>query len=429
MLRIVGKRETEKELQKILKGSDLSAFSREEEKVRKIIQQVARKGDAALRIFTKRYDGANLSPREWKVTPREIQNAYKKVRPDFLESLRRAIKNIQQYHEKQKTEQWFDTLPGDVLLGLRTVPVENAGLYVPGGRAVYPSSVLMNAIPAKIAGVPKVVMVSPPNTDGTLNSHVLVAAAEVQVDAIYKIGGAQAIAALAYGTDTIPRVDMIVGPGNIYVTLAKKLLFGTVGIDKLAGPSNVVIIADADADPRLVAADLLAQAEHDPESQAVLLTPSAKMAFTTRDYLVQQLKTLPRRKLIEKALRNHSVAMVVDNIKRSIDISNQIAPEHLQVFASPPQRILEQIKNAGAVFLGPYSPAVVGDYMAGPNHVLPTAGAARFSSPLGVWDFIKRQSVIGYSKAALEKVRVDIERIANVEGLDAHARSVSIRFD
>jgi len=249
------------------------------------------------------------------------------------------------------------------------------------------------------------------------------------VDEIYKIGGAQAIAALAFGTETIPHVDVIVGPGNIYVTLAKKLLFGTVGIDKLAGPSNVVIIADPDADPKLIAADLLAQAEHDPNSQAILVSTSAKIAYAARDNLVTQLKKLSRRKLIEKALKNNSVIIVVDNIAQAVEISNRIAPEHLQIMASQPERILPQIKNAGAVFLGPYSPAVIGDYVAGPNHVLPTGSAARFSSPLGVWDFVKRQSVIGYSREALEKVRADALIIADVEGLDAHANSVKIRFE
>ena len=432
MLRIVSKRDIEKEVQKVIQAGEIRSHPKEEAVVRKIIEQVSRHGDKALKIFTQRYDGAKLVPKAWKVTPKEIQLATQRVHlshPHFVQALRRARANIVAYHEKQKTEQWFDTLPGGGVLGLRTVPVESAGLYVPGGRAVYPSSVLMNAIPAKIAGVPKVVMVSPPNTDGTLNSHVLVAAVEAGVDEIYKIGGAQAIAALAFGTETIPHVDVIVGPGNIYVTLAKKLLFGTVGIDKLAGPSNVVIIADPDADPKLIAADLLAQAEHDPNSQAILVSTSAKIAYAARDNLVTQLKKLSRRKLIEKALKNNSVIIVVDNIAQAVEISNRIAPEHLQIMASQPERILPQIKNAGAVFLGPYSPAVIGDYVAGPNHVLPTGSAARFSSPLGVWDFVKRQSVIGYSREALEKVRADALIIADVEGLDAHANSVKIRFE
>lgn len=305
--------------------------------------------------------------------------------------------------------------------GPRLIPLDRVGVYVPGGRAIYPSSVLMNVIPAKVAGVKEIVLFSPP----PISPYVLVAAAEVGVDSIYKVGGAQAIAALAYGTETIPKVDKIVGPGNIYVTLAKREVFGVVGIESLAGPSDVLIIADGDADAEFIAADLLAQAEHDPSSSALLATNSGKLIEKVEKEIGKQIKKLGRRKIIEQA---EIILLEVESIRQAVEISNRIAPEHLELEVGSPQRILEQIKNAGAVFLGPHSPVAVGDYIAGPNHVLPTGGTARFSSPLGVYDFVKHQSIIGYTKPALKNVWKDVKFLAEIEGLDAHARSIDIRF-
>jgi histidinol dehydrogenase len=402
------------------------------ESVKSIVDDVAGNGDKAVIKYAKKFDGVKLLPKDFKVTPKEIESAYKAVNSKFLLALKAAIRNIRAYHEKQKIDQWFETLPEDVVMGLRSLPIERIGIYVPGGAVPYPSSVLMNAIPAKIAGVGKIVMVAPPakqRTKAVINPHILVAAAEIGVSSIYKVGGAQAVAALAYGTETIPKVDKIVGPGNMYVTLAKKYVYGDVGIDKLAGPSDVVIIADENSEPEFIAADMLAQAEHDPNSSAILITTSAKIAFSVKEELSKQVKKLSRKVAISKAIKENGAIFVVDGLKSATELSNRIAPEHLEIMASSPQRILEQIKNAGAVFMGPHSPAVVGDYIAGPNHVLPTGGASRFSSPLGVYDFVKKQSVVGYTKSALKSVREDIKVLAGVEKLDAHARAVDVRFE
>lgn len=421
MLKVVAKEKVEAEVGRIISRKLLKLEGPEEKAVKEIIAQVREKGDKALLAFTKKFDKVELSAKELKVSKEEIRKAYKKVKKEFFDSLTKAVQNITAYHRKQKSDEWFETLPLDVVLGQRLIPLESVGVYVPGGRAIYPSSVLMNVIPAKVAGVKEIILVSPP----PISPYVLVAAGEVGVDSIYKVGGAQAIAALAYGTETIPKIDKIVGPGNIYVTLAKREVFGVVGIESLAGPSDVLIIADGDADHEFIAADLLAQAEHDPSSSATLVTNSTKLIEKVEKEIHKQLKKLSRRKIIEQA---EVVLLEVESIRQAIDIANRIAPEHLELEVGSPQRILEQIKNAGAVFLGPHSPVAVGDYIAGPNHVLPTGGTARFSSPLGVYDFVKHQSIIGYTKPALKNVWKDVKLLAEIEGLDAHARSIDVRF-
>ncbi|OGB89872.1 histidinol dehydrogenase [candidate division WOR-1 bacterium RIFCSPHIGHO2_01_FULL_53_15] len=421
MLKIIPEGKNEAEIERLIKKKTISADLPQEKVVNEIIEAVRAKGDEALFEYTKKFDGEEIAPDELKVTDEEIKKAYKKVKEGFFDSLTKAIQNITAYHRKQKSDEWFETLPLDVVLGQRLIPLTRVGVYVPGGRATYPSSVLMNVIPAKVADVKEIILVSPP----PISPYILVAAAEVGVSAIYKVGGAQAIAALAYGTQTVPKVDKIVGPGNIYVTLAKKAVFGTVGIESLAGPSDVVIIADSDADAEFIAADLLAQAEHDPSSSAVLITNSEKVLEKVEKEVAKQLPKLARKKIIEEA---EIVLMQTETIGQAIELSNRIAPEHLELEVGSPQRVLEKIKNAGAVFLGPHSPVAVGDYIAGPNHVLPTGGTARFASPLGVYDFVKHQSIIGYTKPALKNVWKDVKLLAEIEGLDAHARSIDVRF-
>jgi len=427
MLRIIKGPEIEKELSRMARSSGSLAL-KDEKIVAAIIKDVASSGDKALIKYTKKFDKATLSPEDLKVKQAEIQAAYKKVAPKFLHAVKLAIKNIKAYHARQKEGEWFETMPDDVVLGMRSLPLERVGLYVPGGAASYPSSVLMNAIPAKLAGVSGIIMVTPPSKDGSVNPYILVAASEAGISSIYKVGGAQAIAALAYGTETIPKVDKIVGPGNIFVTLAKKAVFGVVGIDKLAGPSEVAILADENSDPAFIAADMLSQAEHDPNASAILVTTSSKVAASVIKEISKQVKKLDRKAIALKSINNNGKIFVVEELNQATDLVNRIAPEHLEILAASPQKILEDIKNAGAVFLGPYSPAAVGDYIAGPNHVLPTGGSARFSSPLGVYDFMKKQSVIGYTKAGLKAVREDLKVLAEVEGLDAHARAVDVRF-
>lgn len=385
--------------------------------VKKIIDDVRRGGDRALLKYCAKFDKAVFKTAvQMKVSAREIDKAYAEVDREYLGSLRRAVKNIRAYHENQKPDQWFETLDDDSVLGLRSIPIDSVGIYVPGGRAPYPSSVLMNAIPAQIAGVKNIIMTTPAGRDKKISPYVLAAARELGIRNIFKIGGAQAIAAMAFGTRTIPRVDKIVGPGNIFVTLAKKMLYGQVGIDKLAGPSDVVIIADETADVRYVALDMVSQAEHDPDSTAVLITTSREIE---RDVKNQLKKT--------GHLKQCSIK-TVKTLEEAVKLSNQIAPEHLELMVAVPQKLLEQVTNAGAVFMGPFSPVAAGDYIAGPNHVLPTDGSARFSSPLGVYDFVKKQSVIGYTKSALQKYGTDIIRLAKAEGFDYHARSVEERF-
>jgi len=421
MLKIIKPENNKAAVEAILKKQSFDVDSENEQTVKEIIKAVKETGDRALVEYTQKFDKKDFTKEDIKISKQELDRAYNFVDTGFLETLKKAVGNITAYHEKQRPDEWFETLPLDVVLGQRIIPLENIGIYVPGGRAAYPSTVLMNAIPAKVAGVKKIIMVTPPTTD----PHVLVAAQEAGVDEVYNVGGAQAIAALAFGTETVTRVDKIAGPGNIFVTLAKKQVFGVVGIDGLAGPSNVVIIADGDAEPEFLAADLLSQVEHDPLSFAVLLTDSAKVVEETAKEIEKQAKKLKRKSIIEKA---EIIIMQVENFNQAIDISNKIAPEHLELQLGSPQRKLEKIRNAGTVFLGPHSPVPVGDYLAGPNHVLPTGGTACYASPLGVYDFVKSQSIIGYTKPALKNVWKDIKLFAEIEGLDAHAKAIDVRF-
>jgi histidinol dehydrogenase len=422
MLKVVTEADKiQKEVSLVLAKQAFEYAASEEESVKKIVKDVLEGGDKSLVEYTQKFDDESFSAKDIKVPKKVIDASRKEVDKSYTKALAKAVQNITAYHRKQKPDEWFETLPLDVVLGQRVIPLEKVGIYVPGGRAAYPSSVLMNAIPAKVAGVSEIVMVTPP----PVNPHVLVAAAEVGISSVYKVGGAQAIAALAFGTETVPKVDKIVGPGNIYVTLAKKLVYGQVGIDSLAGPSNVVIIADKDAEPEYIAADLLSQTEHDPSSFAVLITYASDIAKNVEREINKQAKKLKRNEIIDKA---EILILQVKDLNAAVDISNQIAPEHLELMIGSPQRILEKVRNAGAVFLGPHSPVPVGDYIAGPNHVLPTGGNARFASPLGVYDFVKTQSIVGYTKPALKNVWKDIKLLAEIEGLDAHARAIDVRF-
>lgn len=420
MLKIITK-DVMREAAEMAERQAFKLDSPQDEVVKKIIRDVMARGDQALVEYAKKFDKEDFALDDLRVSPEKIEKARGLVNKEFSAALGKAIQNVTAYHKKQKADEWFETLPLDVVLGQRAIPLHRIGMYVPGGRATYPSSVIMSAIPAKVAGVKEIVMISPP----PINPHVLVAAAEVGVTEIYQSGGAQAIAALALGTATIPKVDKIVGPGNIYVTLAKKQVFGLVGIDSLAGPSNVLIVADRDAEPEFLAADLISQVEHDPSSFALLVTDSKDVVEGTKKEIEKQAPKLARKEIIEKS---EITIFLVEEIDDAVEICNLIAPEHLELQVGSPQRFLERIRNAGAVFLGPHSPVPVGDYIAGPSHVLPTGGAARFASPLGVYDFIKTQSIIGYTKPALKNVYKDIALLARIEGLDAHARAVEVRF-
>jgi len=427
MIKIYSGSDVDKKVQDII-SQEIFFDSKKEEQVRAIVDDVRDNGDAAVIKYTKKFDGVAMKADEMKVTSKEINDAYKAVKDDYLRALKTAVKNITSYHKRQKADEWFETLPDDVILGMRNVPIDRVGVYVPGGTAIYPSSVLMNVIPARVAEVREIVMVTPPGKGGKCDPHILVAAAEVGVGNIIKAGGCQAIAALAFGTESIPKVDKIVGPGNIYVTLAKKMVYGQVGIDKLAGPSDIVIIADEDSEAEFIAADMLSQAEHDPDSTAILISTSMPVAKEVLKEISKQIKKLKRAKIARASIDRNGCIFVVEGLKKAVEISNKIAPEHLEILSSPPQNLLEKIRNAGAVFLGPHSPVVVGDYLAGPNHVLPTSGSARFASPLSVYDFIKKQSIVGFTKPALRSLIQDIRIFADVEGLDAHARSAEIRF-
>jgi histidinol dehydrogenase len=396
--------------------------------VKSIIDSVRREGDAALRRFAHEFDGVTVG--ELRVSEAEIESAYTKVDESFLTAIREAAHNIRRFHEKQKRTSWMDLQPDGSILGQIIRPLQRVGLYVPGGKAAYPSSVLMNAIPAQVAGVPEIVMVTPPATAGVegVDPHILVAAAEAGVREIYRVGGAQAVAALAYGTESIPAADKIVGPGNIYVALAKRYVFGVVDIDSIAGPSEIVVLADDTADAAYVAADLLSQAEHDEMASAILITPSAKLAQAVAAEVERQLESLPRRDIAAQSIRDNGAILTVASLEEGVRVVNQLAPEHLEILAADPFQYLSSIENAGAVFLGPYSSEPVGDYFAGPNHVLPTNGTARFSSPLNVDHFMKKSSVIYYSKAALLENGEKIIALARHEGLEAHARAILIRL-
>lgn len=399
------------------------------EAVKRIIAAVAEGKDDAVRAFTKQFDKVEIE--ELRVSEAEIQAAYEQVDPAVVESLRRAAANIRAFHEKQKRVSWFDTDARGTMLGQSIKPLKRVGLYVPGGTAAYPSSVLMNAIPAVVAGVREIVMVTPPSTAGEvgINPYILVAAAEAGVHEIYRVGGAQAVAALAYGTESIRPVDKICGPGNIYVALAKRYVYGLVDIDSIAGPSDICVLADEHADPAYVAADLLSQAEHDELAAAVLVTPSRRLAERVQDELANQVASLPRREIAEASLQRNGAIWLTADLSEAVELVNEIAPEHLELLVQHPLDVLGSIENAGAVFLGAYSSEPVGDYFAGPNHVLPTGGTARYSSPLNVDDFLKKSSMIYYSKQALLEDASDIMKLARAEGLEAHARAVQIRLE
>jgi len=398
--------------------------------VREIVAAVRTKGDAALLEFTERFDGVKLEASGLKVTEEEIQAAYGQVDEEFLAAIREAAANIRAFHEKQKQKSWMEPAPDGTLLGQIVRPLRRVGVYVPGGKAAYPSSVLMNVIPAQVAGVPEIVMVTPPATGGQagINPYILVASAEAGVKEIYRVGGAQAIAALAYGTETIAPVDKICGPGNIYVALAKREVYGAVDIDSIAGPSEIVVLADGSADPVYIAADLLSQAEHDEMASAVLVTPSAGLAKAVSDAVERQLADLPRAAIARKSIDDYGAILTVDSLDEGIAVVNRLAPEHLEIMTADPLDVAGRIENAGAIFLGAYSTEPVGDYFAGPNHILPTNGTARFASALGVDDFVKKSSLIRYSREALLKHGGKIMALARREGLEAHARAVEVRL-
>ena len=395
--------------------------------VERILQAVRAEGDAAVRRYTEQFDGQ--APASLRLEAAAIRQALAEADPEFIAALERAAANIRAYHERQKRQSFVDLKLSGSMIGQRIRPLRRVGLYVPGGTAAYPSSVLMNAIPARVAGVPEIVMVTPPAKGGGINPDILAAAALCGIEEIYPIGGAQAIAALAYGTETVRPVDKIVGPGNIYVATAKRLVYGTVDIDMIAGPSEILILADGTADPAYLAADLLSQAEHDQMASAVLVTDSAPLLEAVERELMRQLETLPRREIAERSLADYGALIHCGTMEEAVAVANRIAPEHLEVMTADPHRELGRLDNAGSVFLGAYSPESLGDYFAGPNHVLPTGGTARFASPLSVDDFIKKSSFIEYTQADLARACADITRIARKEGLEAHARAAEIRAE
>ena len=398
--------------------------------VNEIVTNVRTNGDAALHDYTLKFDGADITPENIKVTEEEIREAYEITEKNgMINVIKKAAENIRIYHEKQKQYSWFDSKPNGTIVGQKVSALSKIGVYVPGGKAAYPSSVLMNIIPAKVAGVEQIIMVTPPGKDGKVNPGTLAAADIAGCDVIYKAGGAQAVAALAFGTDTIPKVDKIVGPGNIFVALAKKAVFGFVSIDSIAGPSEILVLADETANPKYVAADLLSQAEHDEMASAILVTTSRELAEKAAEEVDRFMEQLSRKEILEKSLENYGYILVAENMQDAVEAVNEIASEHLEIVTKNPFDIMTRIKNAGAIFLGEYSSEPLGDYFAGPNHVLPTNGTAKFFSPLSVDDFIKKSSIISYSREALEEVHKDIEKFAESEHLTAHANSIRVRFD
>ena len=415
-------------LEDLLKRSP-NQYGQYEQGVAEILAEVKEKKDEALFAYTKKFDKADISAENIRVTEEEIKEAYELVSPELVEIIRKALFNIRTYHEKQRQYSWFDSKPDGTMLGQKVTPLQRVGVYVPGGKAAYPSSVLMNILPAKVAGVEEIVMVTPPGKDGKVTPTTLVAANEAGADVIYKIGGAQAIGALAFGTESIPKVDKIVGPGNIYVALAKKAVYGYVSIDAIAGPSEILVIADETANPRYVAADLLSQAEHDELASAILVTTSETLAHQVSDEVDVFVSQLSRGEIIRKSLDNYGYILVAETMDEAIETANAIASEHLEIQTKDPYNVMTKIKNAGAIFIGEYASEPLGDYFAGPNHVLPTNGTARFFSPLSVDDFIKKSSIIAYSREALEAVHQDIEAFANAEHLTAHANSIKVRFE
>ena len=415
-------------LEDLLKRSP-NSYGQYEASVQSILNEVKEKKDEAVFAFTRKFDGAEISADNILVTEAEIEEAYQEVDASLLDVIRKARNNIENFHAKQRQNSWFDSKPDGTILGQKVTPLQRVGVYVPGGKAVYPSSVLMNVMPAKVAGVDEIIMVTPPGKEGKISPNTLVAAKEAGVDKIYKVGGAQAIGALAYGTESIPKVDKIVGPGNIYVALAKKAVYGHVSIDSIAGPSEILVIADETANPRYVAADLLSQAEHDELASAILVTTSEELAIAVSNEVDGFLKVLSRSEIIAKSLDNYGYILIADTMDDVIDVANEIASEHLEIQTKNPFEVMTKIRNAGAIFIGEYASEPLGDYFAGPNHILPTNGTAKFFSPLSVDDFVKKSSIISYSKDALSRVHKDIEAFAKAEQLTAHANSVHVRFE
>lgn len=414
-------------LEDLLKRSP-NSYGKYEASVREILENVQNRRDEAVFAYTKQFDGADINASNIQVTEEEIKEAYSLVDDSLLAVIRKAKKNIEVYHEKQRQYSWFDSRPDGTILGQKVTALARVGVYVPGGKAAYPSSVLMNIMPAKVAGVEEIIMVTPPGKDGKVTPTTLVAANEAGADKIYKVGGAQAIAALAFGTESIPKVDKIVGPGNIYVALAKKSVYGYVSIDSVAGPSEILVLADDTANPRYVAADLLSQAEHDEMASAILVTTSMELAEKVSAQVDEFVRELSRGQIIQKSLDNYGHILVADTLQDAIDAANEIASEHLEIMTANPFDVMTRIRNAGAIFIGEYSSEPLGDYFAGPNHVLPTNGTAKFFSPLSVDDFIKKSSIISYSREALEAIHGDIEAFAEAEHLTAHANSIRVRF-
>ena len=421
--------ETRKNLLENLLKRSPNSYQEYEGRVNEIIETVRKDRDAAVFSYTEKFDGAKIDSENIRVTEEEIREAYEQVDPKLLEVMRKALVNIRFFHEKQKQYSWFDSREDGVMLGQKVTPLSSAGVYVPGGKAAYPSSVLMNVIPAKVAGVSRIVMTTPCNKEGKVNPATLAAAKEAGVTEIYKVGGAQAIAALAFGTESIPKVDKIVGPGNIYVALAKKAVFGHVSIDSIAGPSEIMVLADETANPRFVAADLLSQAEHDELASAILITTSRELAEQVSKEIDRFTATLSRREIILKSLENYGYILVAEDLETAIEAVNEIASEHLEIITKNSFEVMMKIKNAGAIFIGEYASEPLGDYFAGPNHVLPTNGTAKFFSPLSVDDFIKKSSIISYSREALEPIYKDIAQFAECEQLTAHANSIKVRFE
>ena len=420
---------TKKNLLEDLLQRSPSSYGQYEQAVAEILNNVKIEKDKALFAYTEQFDHAHIDASNVRVTMEEIQAAYEEVGEELLRVIRGSLESIKSYHEKQRQFSWFDSKPDGTILGQKVTALQRVGVYVPGGKAAYPSSVLMNIVPARVAGVDEIIMVTPPGADGRVNANTLVAACEAGATAIYKVGGAQAIGALAYGTESIPKVDKIVGPGNIYVALAKKAVYGHVSIDAIAGPSEIMVVADETANPRYVAADLLSQAEHDEMASAILVTTSEKLAGEVSDQIDGFLKELSRADIIQKSLDNYGYTLIADTMDEVIDTANEIASEHLEIMTKNPYDTMTRIRNAGAIFIGEYASEPLGDYYAGPNHVLPTNGTAKFFSPLSVDDFIKKSSIIGYSREALERVHKDIEAFAEAEHLTAHANSIKVRFE
>ena len=422
------KESTKDILENLLKRSP-NNYGKFEAAVADILANVKEKGDEALFSYTKEFDKVEVTPETIRVTEAEIEEAYKAVDASLLEVIRKALVNIRSYHEKQRQNSWFTSTENGTMLGQKVTPLNRVGVYVPGGKAVYPSSVLMNIVPAKVTGVPHIVMTTPPGKDGKVNPSTLVAAKEAGADEIYKVGGAQAIGALAYGTASIPKVDKIVGPGNIFVALAKKAVYGHVSIDSIAGPSEILVLADETANAHYVAADLLSQAEHDEMASAILITTSTELAQNVEKEIEGYLKVLSRKEIIEKSLENFGYILIAEDMDEAIEAANEIASEHMEIVTKNAFEVMMKVRNAGAIFIGEYSSEPLGDYFAGPNHVLPTNGTAKFFSALSVDDFIKKSSIVYYSKSALQEIHKDIIQFASSEQLTAHANSIAVRFE